>query len=171
MKAQRITAASIVKSLVCAAALLAAVTAVHTEAHASGCAPGDPTCVPSCLVPGTQALGASTQGTISAVITNFDSVNGDVDATARLQWQGKERVYRRHLTTVPIVSAEDLICQLLAAGLVDDDTGLTLGDVVGAPPKGLKLNGRSVTGLNFNAVPGGPNSSGIAEVTIYVVKP
>jgi hypothetical protein len=172
MKPREMRVGHIVKSIASVGALLAVIVGAHTDSRANGCQ--GPCAAAACLVETTSSLGQSKiTGTITAVITNQIGVAGDVDASARLQWQGKERVYRQHLTGVPITSAEDLTCLVLAADPTADDTGLTLSQIVVVPTSSFKLNSRSVTGLNFFPVEGAAatTSSGIAEVTIYIVKP
>jgi hypothetical protein len=165
-----ITICDMTRRLAFASALLTIlVVGVQTESRANGC---NGPCPASCLVETGSALGqAKVTGTITAVVTNYNGSSGDVDATARLQWNGKERVYRQFLPNAAIVSGEDLTCQVLVADPTNDETGSTLSQIVGVLPSAFKLNSRSVIGLSFAPVEGATGTnSGIAEVTIYVVK-
>jgi len=173
MRSREMRVGHIVKSIASASALLAVIVGAHTDARANGC---QGPCPVACLVNTSSSLGNTLQGTITAVVTDYNGAAGVVDATARLQWKGKERIYRTHLgdptNLVPVVSPEDLTCQVLAADPIDVDSGQTLSQVVGVSPSNFKLNTRSITGVNFNAVPGGgATSSAIADATIYVVTP
>lgn len=126
----------------------------------------------ACVIPVSsvaKGLGPSVSGTVTAVVTQYDGAAGVVDATARLQWQGKERVYRTHLGTVSIGSEFQLACAVLAADPIDVETGLTLSQTIGVTPSQLKITTKSFTGLDFSPVPGtASTASGIAEITIYV---
>src|SRR6266852_3650772 len=150
MRSREMRVGHIVKSIASAVALLAVIVGAHTDARANGC---QGPCTVACLVNTSSSLGNTLQGTITAVVTDYTGAAGVVDATARLQWKGKERIYRMHLGLVPVVSPEDLTCQVLAADPIDVDSGQTLSQVVGVSPSNFKLNTRSITGVNFNPVP------------------
>lgn len=129
---------------------------------------------PSCLVASNNSLGPSLHGTVTIGVTNYDGISGEVDFTGRLQWNGIERVYRIHLgdptNKVEIISAEDITCQVLAADPIDVDNLVTLSQVVGVSTTMLKITNKSLSGVNFNPVPGSTNSSAIAEATIHVTR-
>jgi hypothetical protein len=112
-------------------------------------------------------------GIVGVTILNYDGSVGDVDATLRLQWRGSEKFFRVYLSSVQILSAEDLACQILAAQPLDDGFQ-TIFDAFGIDPaKSLKITPRSISGMQFSPVPlsgAPPHSSALANITLYVEK-
>jgi hypothetical protein len=150
---------------VTAGCLLATVTLCGEAQGAGGGAS------PSCLV--ENASGPTISGIVGVTVLNYDGSNGDVDATLRLQRQGKEKFFRVHLSGVPILSAEDLACQILAAQPLDDNFQ-TIFDAFGLDPaKGLVITSRSLSGMQFAPIPlsGDPTHfSALANITLHVGK-
>lgn len=134
----------------------------------------------SCVIPNqgdtTKTLGPTVAGTVSVVVTEYDGASGILDVTARLQWQGRERVFRKHIVgsgtpKVTIGSEFELACLLFLEDPVttDTDPAKTLSQVVGVSPTAFKISSRSFTGLNFDLVAGSATTaSAISEITIYV---
>lgn len=128
-------------------------------------APGDGG-VPPCLV--DSPSGTAMNGTAAVTVTNQVGNTGNVGATLRLQWQGNEKFFRVHLPGALILTAEQLLCDILTAGPVDHD-GRTIFAAFGiSTSRQLKITNRSISGSGFDAIPLGDASSGLADITLYV---
>ena len=137
------------------------------EAFAGGNAPP-----PSCQVPQKPQNDDKITGEV-VVVTYAQTF---VDALLRLNYNGREDVFRIGSGSIQILSAEQLLCDILAANPTNaagQDIKTALGIkatrtlVITGPPEHPDT---SVRNLSYKAVPSGPNddSAGIADVKIFI---
>lgn len=122
----------------------------------------------SCQLDSANSLGNAITGTVTATLTNAAGVNATVDAILRLQYGGKEKVFRAHVPLQLISSGEEILCGVLAANPTDA-SGATIQTAFGITTP-LRINRRAIAGQStLEPVPGAfpALSMAIAEVTIY----
>ena len=124
----------------------------------------------SCWVNTNSSLGNPISGTVAIHgIPNAGAYN--LDAVLRLQSSGKEQLFRVSVPSIQVVSPTGTACDLLGANPLNG-SGQTIQTAFGLGGKVLKVNNRSITGLDWiNPVPGSGNNMTIVEVTIYPINP
>ena len=129
----------------------------------------------SCLVDQAKPLGPAVHGTV-AIQGVFTGGGFNLDAILRLEYHGKEQIFRASVPNAQVVTDAGTACDLLQAetlggGGPRNGDGQTIQEAFGFPVDAvLKLNNRSITGVDWiNPVPGTGDNMTIVEVRIYPI--
>lgn len=121
----------------------------------------------SCWVNTGSSLGNPIQGTVAIHGVNTGS-SFILESVLRLQSSGKEQIFRGQAVSL-VISPTGTACDVLqgVGGTVPTGANGTIQAAFGLGGKVLKVNNRSVVGLDWTQVPGSANLMTIVEVTIY----
>ena len=122
----------------------------------------------SCWVNTGSSLGNPIQGTVAIHGVNTGS-SFILESVLRLQSSGKEQVFRGRAAGVQVISPTGTACDVLqgVGGTAPLGANGTIQQAFVLGAQALKVNNRSLVGLDWTQVPNSASFMTIVEVTIY----